>query len=102
MVPSKVANLALPNKVLQYLACGLPVVTFELPGLESSLKGLSALTIAEPAQGIWSGVEDMLSAMTRPGKPQGTSDQFAKAFSVETTIGAFENLLMRTLRSTYE
>jgi glycosyltransferase involved in cell wall biosynthesis len=102
MIPSQVSNLALPNKVLQYLACGLPVVTFELPGLESSLKGLSALTIAEPGKGIWHSVEDMLSAMSQPGKPQGASDQLTKAFSVEATIGAFENLLIRTLTSSHE
>ena len=102
MIPSQVSNLALPNKVLQYLACGLPVVTFELPGLESSLKGLSALKIAEPAKGIWSSVEEMLSTMPQPGITQVASEQLTRAFSVVSTVGAFENLLMRTFRSAHE
>ena len=33
MVPSMVSNKALPNKVLQYMASGLPVVTTRLDGL---------------------------------------------------------------------
>lgn len=35
MVPSMVSNKALPNKVLQYMASGLPVVTTKLDGLSS-------------------------------------------------------------------
>jgi len=35
--PSDVSNYALPNKVLQYMAAGLPVVSTELKGLELSL-----------------------------------------------------------------
>lgn len=38
MRPMDVSNLALPNKVIQYLAMGLPVVSTELQGLKSSLE----------------------------------------------------------------
>jgi glycosyltransferase involved in cell wall biosynthesis len=37
MHPQDVSNFALPNKVIQYLAMGLPVVSTNLQGLKSSL-----------------------------------------------------------------
>lgn len=38
MTPSEVSHLALPNKVLQYLAAGMPVVSTNLSGLRSALQ----------------------------------------------------------------
>jgi glycosyltransferase involved in cell wall biosynthesis len=102
MVQSQVANLALPNKVLQYLAAGLPVVTFQLSGLESSLQGLASLTVAEPAKGIWSSVEDLVSSMPHSGQVHGASKGFARAFSIEETLKAFENLIIRIVKSPHE
>ena len=40
---TRVAAVAFPNKVLQYLACGLPVVSTRLEGLVSALDGLPNL-----------------------------------------------------------
>ncbi len=102
MMQTQVANLALPNKVLQYLACGLNVVTFQLDGLESSLKGMSALTIADPAKGIWFSVEELLSFGSRSSRHSSITEQLMEDFSIDSTVSAFENLLTRTLRSPHD
>jgi glycosyltransferase involved in cell wall biosynthesis len=44
---SRVASIAFPNKVLQYLASGLPVVSTRLQGLASALVGIKSLVWAE-------------------------------------------------------
>jgi glycosyltransferase involved in cell wall biosynthesis len=47
--PTLVANVAFPNKVLQYLAAGLPVVSTKLEGLYSVFKPDGSLVWAEDA-----------------------------------------------------
>jgi glycosyltransferase involved in cell wall biosynthesis len=44
---SQVASIAFPNKVLQYLATGIPVVSTRLEGLFSAIDGIEGLTWAE-------------------------------------------------------
>jgi glycosyltransferase involved in cell wall biosynthesis len=51
MLPLDVSNFALPNKVIQYLAMGLPVVSTRLDGLHSSLEACNFVNWVEsPAQ----------------------------------------------------
>ncbi len=50
--PSLVANAALPNKVLQYLAAGLPVVSTKLDGLLSVFESVSAIHWASDATSV--------------------------------------------------
>jgi glycosyltransferase involved in cell wall biosynthesis len=99
MIQTQVSNLALPNKVLQYLACGLTVVTFRLDGLEASLRGMSTLKIADPAQGIWFRVEELLLLGSQSSQRGSIPEQLMEDFSIDSTVSAFENLLTRTLRS---
>jgi glycosyltransferase involved in cell wall biosynthesis len=44
---SQVASIAFPNKVLQYLATGIPVVSTRLEGLFSAIGGMKGLAWAE-------------------------------------------------------
>ena len=50
LVPSLVANAALPNKVLQYLASGLHVVSTPLKGLSKVFKGSKNISWAQTSE----------------------------------------------------
>lgn len=50
MIPSLVSHTALPNKVIQYLATGLPVVSTRLKGLLATLKDFKSITWAETSR----------------------------------------------------
>ncbi len=50
--PTLVANVAFPNKVLQYMAAGLPVVSTKLDGLYSVFENQSGIVWAEDARAV--------------------------------------------------
>ncbi len=94
MRPSLVSHLALPNKVLQYLACGLPVVSFELRGLSRALPDESSLKIASLDGGI---LESTLEVLEQPplteAQVQETQAKLLKDFSIESTVRLFASLI---------
>jgi glycosyltransferase involved in cell wall biosynthesis len=94
MTPSVVSNFALPNKVLQYLASGLPVVSFSLNGMTKTLPENCNLTVASEETGIWSEVVELLKrndgGMLGRQRPSG---ELASEFSPAITIAALEHLL---------
>jgi glycosyltransferase involved in cell wall biosynthesis len=94
MVQVEVANLALPNKVLQYIACGLPVVSFELPGLSASLEGYPFLTTAHSESGIWNAVEEVLNSNEfSPELARQAAGVLAQSFSISATVLKFERMV---------
>ncbi len=50
--PTLVANVAFPNKVLQYMAAGLPVVSTKLDGLYAVFENQSGIVWAEDARAV--------------------------------------------------
>ena len=94
MRPSLVSHLALPNKVLQYLACGLPVVSFELRGLLRALPNESSLKIASMEGGI---LKSALEVLEKPplteASVQDTQTKLFKNFSIESTVRLFASLI---------
>ena len=50
--PTLVANVAFPNKVLQYMAAGLPVVSTKLDGLYAVFENQPGIIWAEDAQAV--------------------------------------------------
>jgi glycosyltransferase involved in cell wall biosynthesis len=50
--PTLVANVAFPNKVLQYMAAGLPVVSTKLNGLEQTFGERASITWASDSRGV--------------------------------------------------
>ena len=50
--PTLVANVAFPNKVLQYMAAGLPVVSTKLDGLYSVFENQTGIVWAEDARAV--------------------------------------------------
>jgi glycosyltransferase involved in cell wall biosynthesis len=101
MTPLAVSNFALPNKVLQYLASGLPVVSFTLDGLTEALPKNCDLMVASKENGIWREVVKHLER-TDGGMlgRQRISEELASEFSPGSTIIALENLL-KSVRGRY-
>lgn len=96
MIQVEAANLALPNKVLQYIACGLPVVSFELPGLKASLEGYPFLITAQSEDGIWHAVREALEGEKfAPEAARRAAEVLAQTFSLNATVSAFERLIQR-------
>jgi glycosyltransferase involved in cell wall biosynthesis len=94
MTPLVVSNFALPNKVLQYLASGLPVVSFSLSGLTEALPKNCDLVVATKEAGIWSEVIKLLERIdgANLGREQ-VNEELASQFSPASTIAAIEDLL---------
>lgn len=71
---SRVASIAFPNKVLQYLATGLPVVSTRLDGLVSALSEIKGI--------VWSdSPSEVLDEAVQLAKSQGKSFSTLKAAS---------------------
>lgn len=56
MKPSLVSNVALPHKVLQYMAVGLPVISTKLSGLKSSIGASADVTWVESPEAVMDAV----------------------------------------------
>ena len=94
MVPSIVSNKALPNKVLQYMASGLPVVTTKLDGLSSIFDDqLGVQSVAHSS-------EVLAAAVSMLENPEidmlGQANRFAVArkFDVNNAVRNFEQRLL--------
>lgn len=93
MLPSLVAHAALPNKVLQYMAAGLPVVSTSLNGLSALFPAADGLTLVSSPEEV---LEKSISIATRASRSQmGQANRklVEKIFAREKTVDAFENLL---------
>lgn len=95
MFPSLVSNVALPNKVLQYMACGLPVVSTRLDGLQSLFADVDGLvTVSSPDKVL----EAAISLAAKDGL-QDIGDKNREAVSLKfgsrRPLALFEDRLMR-------
>jgi glycosyltransferase involved in cell wall biosynthesis len=90
---SQVASIAFPNKVLQYLATGVPVVSTRLEGLFSAIDGIEGLTWAEtPAK-----VLEIALEVSQAGGAQTNKSESLKTlgalFSPEAALASMEQTL---------
>ena len=99
MLPSLVSDSALPNKVLQYMASSLPVVSTDLKGLSSlfpSAEGLSLVSSPEEVleKSISIAADATLSLMGKANKKL-----VDETFEKEKSVTAFEQLLTQVRSS---
>jgi len=98
--PSLVANVAFPNKVLQYIAAGLPVVSTKLEGLFSVFQNHSQLTWEADAASVLAKACELVKLID-PGADTGTSvDSALEEFSPKKTVEVFEQDLIILARAT--
>jgi glycosyltransferase involved in cell wall biosynthesis len=90
-----VANVAFPNKVLQYMAAGLPVVSTRLQGLHQTFGEDSGIVWAEDAKAVMKAAIQLVDRSdverTRVGQIQLSA--VSKIFSVESAVNKFEESL---------
>jgi glycosyltransferase involved in cell wall biosynthesis len=90
-----VANVAFPNKVLQYMAVGLPVVSTRLQGLHQTFGEDSGIAWAEDARAVMKAAIQLVDKtdveLTKVGQLQLSA--VSKIFSVEAAVDKFEESL---------
>jgi glycosyltransferase involved in cell wall biosynthesis len=94
--PTLVANVAFPNKVLQYMAAGLPVLSTELDGLEQTFGNTAGITWASDSSRV-------IQAATRLAKQPDAElrdtvklqiDAVSQIFNVQAAVDNFEGALV--------
>ena len=94
MVPSMVSNKALPNKVLQYMASGLPVVTTKLDGLSSIFEEQGGVKSVADSTMVLAAAVAMLESpeLEKLGKVNRVA--VARKFDVKHAVQSFEQRLI--------
>jgi glycosyltransferase involved in cell wall biosynthesis len=98
--PTLVANVAFPNKVLQYMAAGLPVVSTKLEGLAKTFGEDSGISWAHDSREVV-GVATDLAQSSDENLLKISQAQFAavsKIFDVESAVAEFEKSLIELAR----
>ncbi len=94
--PTLVANVAFPNKVLQYMAAGLPVVSTKLDGLEQTFGNSVGITWASDSRAV-------IQAATRLAEQPDAElrnavklqlDAVSQIFGVQAAVDNFEEALV--------
>jgi glycosyltransferase involved in cell wall biosynthesis len=86
--PSLVANAAIPNKVIQYLASGLKVVSSRLRGLELTFGQSEELQFVNAPQDVASRALEICRESSRSGDV--TQNVDLERFSLSVAIAAFD------------
>ena len=93
--PTLVANVAFPNKVLQYMAAGLPVVSTRLEGLEQTFGERAGITWASDSMGVIRAASKL--SQQSEGELRRISElqlgAVSENFGVESSIDKFEETL---------
>jgi len=93
--PTLVANVAFPNKVLQYMAAGLPVVSTRLDGLDQTFGERAGITWAGDSKGVVRAASKLSqqteAELGRISKLQ--LDAVSEIFGVDSAVDKFEESL---------
>jgi glycosyltransferase involved in cell wall biosynthesis len=90
-----VADVALPNKVLQYVASGLRVVSTELSGLRSIFVNSNAVAWEESPERVVKKALQILNDESASQTPELALGEFLSAFEPSTAVGSFEVTLKK-------
>jgi glycosyltransferase involved in cell wall biosynthesis len=100
--PSAVSNLALPNKVLQYLSAGIPTVSTRLEGLMTTFPLEPGLFWAEdPKSVIQAATKIAFTPLREDRQEVGQADKFPSTliqFSHHTAVSKFEEEIASMIR----
>lgn len=91
MVPSLVSDTALPNKVLQYMASGLPIVSTRLKGLSSLFDNLEGLRLVHKPSEVLSTAAQLAKAPNRLELGESNRKRVLQKFSIDKSLDHFES-----------
>ncbi|MDA8736831.1 glycosyltransferase [Aquiluna sp.] len=99
MVPSLVSHKALPNKVLQYMASGLPVVTTKLEGLNSVFSNHDGIRQVFQPQHVLTAAMDLLNNPRLKDMGESNRKLVEGKFGIGKAIRSFEQRLISLERN---
>lgn len=102
MERSVVSNLALPNKVLQYMAASVPVVSTRLDGLEKTLGTAPGLFFVDKPEQIMEKVKEILQRSDLSQLGEQNAQYVRRKFSLQESVDSFEMVLVRARAGQYE
>ncbi|KGA21260.1 hypothetical protein GM51_2990 [freshwater metagenome] len=93
--PTLVANVAFPNKVLQYMAAGLPVVSTKLDGLAQTFGERAGITWASDSRGVIRAASKLSQQTDAELRTIGEQQLGAvsELFSIKSALDKFEETL---------
>jgi len=101
MLSSDVSNLAFPNKVIQYMASGLPVVTTKLSGLVGTFGTCAPLAwTSSPEETLEVAMELVRDIARCDQMSQDSFELLASRFDSTIAVTKFENMLDRVGNAT--
>jgi len=92
--PTLVANVAFPNKVLQYLAAGLPVVSTKLDGLFSTFHSESSIVWESDAASAVRKACKLTALQLQEMSPRESTKATLSKFSPREAVAEFEHNLV--------
>ena len=93
MLPSLVSDSALPNKVLQYMASSLPVVSTDLKGLSSLFPSAEGLSLVSSPEEVLEKSISIAADATLSLRGKANKKLVDETFEREKSLTAFEQLL---------
>jgi glycosyltransferase involved in cell wall biosynthesis len=94
---SLVSNAAFPNKVIQYMASALPVVSTDLDGLRLTFGELPGLKLVQSPAEAFTAASELLSQSNLRELGANNQEVVARLFSKEGAVAALESLLAKTV-----
>jgi len=94
MLPSLVSNAAFPNKIIQYLAASLPVVSTRLKGVEATFPVSTALTLVNSPTQVFSAANEVLTLNERSAMAEKARMLVSSTFEASSAVDQFERLLI--------
>jgi glycosyltransferase involved in cell wall biosynthesis len=95
MQVSLVSNAAFPNKVIQYMAAGLPVVSTRLRGLAATFENESEIRFVDASSDVFLEVQEQFESGTLEAQGERNKKVVQQKFSIPKSIAAFESLLIK-------
>jgi len=99
MEAALVSQTALPNKVLQYMAANLPIVSTDLPGLRSELGDSDALRLVSGPTRVWVEALDLIASISRGDLRVLNSHAIRQKFDVQKNLDTIEARLESLARA---
>jgi glycosyltransferase involved in cell wall biosynthesis len=96
---SLVSNTAFPNKVIQYLASGVPVVSTRLKGLEMTFGESPALRYVESPENVLAVAIDVLEAGEASDLESRALELVKDRFEISRNVLGFESRLLKLVKS---
>ena len=90
MEPSLVSNAAFPNKVIQYMAAGLPIVSTNLAGLAKTFDETLGLRYVATPEDIYAEVQKLFRSRDLAELGMSNRSLVSTTFSMEGAIADFE------------